>query len=300
MDLDFTCIECEITADVTVKLVAVLYDALRGFETLFRASCCSTGQQSCAFCAEAAECQYQTVFAQHVSSDPEIVRLHQKPSLPYSLHVNWPGANTVSVGIAIIGRAVNFVDLFHSALLRVVEAGVCAVLSPDAYVLNSYCIDYQGVRHLLNSSAIVPKSVIMLSGQHVLQNSVHSDRVRVSLLSPLRLLSNGSIAHRFDFGMFFRSQMRRCSSLYAYYGTGELNLDFVSLSRAAKNIDVLDDEIHYSQPLWSKRQNRSGLTGTAECAGLVEPMFSLLRLGSYFNAGKGAAIGLGYHKIEAA
>jgi hypothetical protein len=92
--------------------------------------------------------------------------------------------------------------------------------------------------------------------------------------------------------------MRRCSSLCAYYGSGELNLDFVQLSDLAQNVAVLDNQIRYSQPQWSKRQNKGGLIGSTECSGLVESMSALLFLGSYFNAGKGATFGFGQYEIE--
>ena len=200
--------------------------------------------------------------------------------------------------MVVIGNAVNNLANFHTALLRMVEASVCTVLPLAKYSLLSYCLDYQGTRHEIAPVASLSEGVILLSGQHILQNTVNSDSIRLSLISPLRLLSNGSITHRFDFGTFFRSQMRRCSSICSYYGAGELDLDFARLSDAAQKAAVLDDKIRYTQPPWSKSKNRSGLTGTAEYAGLTEPMLALLLLGSHFNAGKGAAFGFGFHQIE--
>lgn len=300
MELDFVRIECEIIADVPAQLTAAFYNGLRNFEAHFKASCCPTLQQPCNSCSEHAGCPYRIVFGQQISSDPEAVRLHQKPSLPFSLYISGKDGNTSSctVGMVIIGSAVNYLEIFHTALLHMVEADVCTVLTPAKYSLRSYSLDYQGVRHEIRQAASPTESVILLSGQHLLQNTVHSDSVRLALKSPLRLLSNGSIAHRFDFAMFFRSQMRRCSSLCAYYGTGELDLDFVRLSRAAQNVAVMEDGIKYTQPSWSRSPNRAGLTGTAEFVGLVEPMLSLLLLGSYFNAGKGATYGSGFHQLE--
>lgn len=300
MDLDFVRIECEIIADTPAQLTAALYNALRNFEAQFKASCCPTLQESCTSCIEHAGCPYRIVFDQGLSSDPEIVRLHQKPSLPFSLYISGIDGNMSSctVGMVVIGSAVNYIGFFHTALLRMVETGVCTVLPYAKFTLRSYSLDYQGVRHEIRHAAPLTECVTLLSGQHILQNTVHSDSVRLLLKSPLRLLSNGSIAHRFDFGMFFRTQLRRCSSMCAYYGAGELDLDFARLSESAKNVAVLDDKTYYIQPSWSKRLNRAGLTGTAECAGLVEPMFSLLLLGSFFNAGKGASFGSGFHQLE--
>lgn len=300
MDLDFACIECEIETDSSIQLPAVIYAALRNFEIQFKESCCLNIRKPCDSCDVRAACPYLMVFARQLSPDPEIVRLHQKPSLPFSLYLsgmNGPSASC-TVGLVIIGSAVNYVEFFQSALRRMVGECVNDVPAPATFALHYYCLDYQGVRHEISPAALLPASVILLSGQHILQNSVHSEHVRLLLNSPLRLLNNGSIAHRFDFATFFRSQLRRCSSLFAYYGTGKMDLDYPFLSNAARNVTVLEDDSHYTQPAWSKRLNRAGLTGTVECSGLVEPMFALLCLGSYFNAGKGAAFGLGYHKLE--
>lgn len=301
MDLDFVRIECEIITDTPAQLTAALYEALRDFEAHFKASYCPNlhEKESCASCSESAGCPYRIVFDQQLSPDPDIVRLHQKPSLPFSLYVSGIDGDSSSytVGLVIIGNAVNHIGVFHTALVRMIEAAVCS-MQPAHYSRHFYSLDYQGVRHEITTVASLPESVILLSGRHILQNTVHSDSVRLMLKSPLRLLSNGSIIHRFDFATFFRSQLRRCSSLYAYYGTGELELDYVTLSESAQNVAVFDDKIRYTQPLWSKRPNRAGLTGTAECTGLVEPMFSLLLLGSYFNAGKGATFGAGFHQLE--
>ncbi|MBV5338519.1 MAG: CRISPR system precrRNA processing endoribonuclease RAMP protein Cas6 [Deltaproteobacteria bacterium] len=299
MDLDLVRIECEIVADSSVQLIAALYNALRDFEAQFKALCCHTMQKPCTFCALQIECPYRIVFGQQLSSDAEIIRLHQKPSLPFSLYINYKDGSIspCTVGMVVIGSAVNFIEFFHTALLNLIKDSVCDVLHSVSFTLRSYSLDYQGVRHLINDQASLPERVILLSGQHILYSCVHSESVRLTLKSPLRLLCNGSIAHRFDFAMFLRSQLRRCSSLYAYYGTGKPDLDYVRLSESAQNVAVCDDNTRYTQPSWSKRLNRAGLTGTVECAGLVEPMLSLLILGSYFNAGKGATFGSGFYQI---
>lgn len=300
MDLDFVRIECEITTEAPVQLTAALHETLRNLEPQFKASCCQAPQQPCSSCSRSVGCPYRMVFDQRLSSDPEIVRLHQKPSLPFNLYVEEKEGNGTSyrVGLVVIGSAVNYIGLFHGALLRMVGAALRTHPTSPEFLLRSYSLDYQGARHEITDAASLPGSVILLSGKHVLQNTVHSDGVRLLLKSPLRMLSDGSIAHRFDFGVFLRSQLRRCSSLYAYYGAGEMDLDFMGLSESAKNVVVLGENIKYTQPPWSKRLNRGGLTGTAECFGLIEPMFSLLLLGSHFNAGKGAAFGSGFHRLE--
>lgn len=300
MELDFVRIECEIAADFNAEPSAGLYNVLRDFEQHFRASSCPDVRDSCVCCNRHDSCPYQVVFDQRLSSDPETLRRHQKPSLPFSLYIRKAGVGILScnVGLVVIGSALNYIELFHTALVRMVDAALCAFLPPSKYEVLTYSLDYQGGRHEITHSASIAVDAILLSARHILQNTVHSDAVRLDLLSPLRLLNSGAIAHQFDFAMFFRSQLRRCSSLCAYYGAGELDLDFTGLSESAQNVAVFNNRIHYTQPLWSKRLNVAGLFGTVECAGLVEPMSSLLLLGSYFNAGKGATYGLGFHQLE--
>ena len=302
VDLDFIRIECEVTTDNCTQLTTRLHDELRNFEAHFKASSCLMVHNACPSCSEHGGCPYSIVFSQKISSDPEVVRLHQKPPLPFALYIKESGgglvSHTAAVGLVVIGTAINYVEYFHAALLSMVEASALSAHNSEHYALNSYTLDYQGVRHEVSSGTSFPDSLILLSGHHILHNSVHSDSIRLFLKSPLRLLCNSSIIHLFDFAAFFRSQMRRCSSLCAYYGSGELGLDFVQLSELAQNIAVFDDQIRYSQPQWTKRQNKAGLTGSAECSGVIEPMVALLVLGSYFNAGKGATFGFGYYEIE--
>jgi hypothetical protein len=199
--------------------------------------------------------------------------------------------------MVVIGSAINYVDVFLAALTRMVEECISNLLLSSPSLFRYYSLDYQGVRHEISPQSSLSDTVILLSGQHILHNTVHADQVRLRLLSPLRLVCNGSIARNFDFALFFRSQMRRCSSLWAHYGSGELALDFAELSLAAQNVTILEDDIRSTQLPLTPR-NRGGLTGCAECVGLVEPMFALLFLGSYVNAGKGAAFGSGFHTIE--
>lgn len=301
MELDFVRIECDVVTDASAPLDAALSDGQRSFEAHFKACCCLNVHGPCSACTQQAGCPYRIVFNQSLSTDPEIVRIHQKPSLPFALYINTieHTISSCTAGIVVIGSTLQYVELFHAALLRMVEATVSAMRFPARFTLRTFSLDYQGARQEISSTASLPENVILLSGRHILQNTVHSDSIQLTLKSPLRVLNNGSIAHRFDFMPFFRSQLRRCSSLCAYYGSGtSIDLDFAQLSRQAERVTLFDNTIQYSLPPGTKRQNRAGLTGSVECAGLVEPMFSLLLLGSYFNAGKGATFGSGFHTIE--
>lgn len=303
MELDFVRIECEVTTDSAIQLTARFYDDMRSFEANFKTSSCTTLNGICLSCSEHEMCPYLIVFSQKLSTDPEIVRLHQKPPLPFSLYISDIDSNlstdTITIGMVVIGTAVNYIEHFYTALVNMVEASVDSVHNCERCDFRFFSLDYQGFMHEMPRGTSLHESLIILSGQNILHDAPHSDSIRIFLKSPLRLLCNGSIIHLFDFAAFFRSQMRRCSSLCGYYGSGELDIDFVQLSDLAQNIALFDNQIRFSQPRWSKHRNKAGLIGTAECSGLVGSMSSLLLLGSCFNAGKGATFGFGFYEIEA-
>lgn len=297
LELDFVRIEYDVEIDISAENSASMYNAVRNFEAYFKDSSCQALGTQCDSCGFNIACSFVAVFNQSLSSDPEILRIHQKPALPFAFYID-NTHKSYTLGLVVIGHAVNHILHFHTSVLNMLGVVTGSIRSAKQFEVNSFIIDYQDVRHLIIRREQLLERLILLSAQHILNNMVHSDSIRLSIRSPLRLLTNGSIVRRFDFATFFRSQLRRCSSLIAYYGSGTLDFDFVALSKLAQYVAVFDEKIHYTQPDWSRKLNKAGLTGSVECIGLVEPMLSLLLLGSYFNSGKGASAGMGYHKIE--
>jgi len=246
---------------------------------------------------EEGECApHRSVFGQILSTDPDVVRRHQKPPLPFSFKVRAIPTDDLSIELSIVisGSAIQHVSIFQSAIkLMLVSAGEKSGVGVS--VSGACSLDYQGGRHALNKDS---SSLVILSTLEILQTPRQSDSIRIIIESPLRLFSAGIIAHSFDFGLFFRSQMRRCSSLFAYYGEGELGLDYSFLSAAADRVTPLANSFTFSKPVWSKRSALNGITGRGEFRDIADGMLPLLTLGSYFNAGKGSAYGMGAYRVE--
>lgn len=301
MNLDFVALEYELRSSAAAPLAGMLYSSLHHLNNYIQTACCHTPQQTCAACHSSGECPYHQLFAQQLSADPDIVRIHQKPSLPFAVQVGRPAISSdlCTVGLTIIGTAINQIQLFHTAMLEFIKAVVEEVAEKDSYSIIFYTKDYRGTRNEIALSSVLAEKVILLSGAHLLHNELPADHIRITLKSPLRLPGDGTAAHHFDFAAFFRSQLRRCSSLWAYYGTGALPFDFAALSEAVRFVTLLENSVYRERWFSQGQQGKSGVMGTVECDGLIEPMYALLQLGSYFNAGKGAAYGAGHYQLEA-
>ncbi|MBC7961841.1 MAG: CRISPR system precrRNA processing endoribonuclease RAMP protein Cas6 [Steroidobacteraceae bacterium] len=302
MDLNLVQIVFDVETDNAAVQAAYYYQALRRFDLLFRQACCRCGGTQCSACKEQTACPYREVFAQELSTDPDIVRRHQKPPLPFAFKIRQiPDNNSCfEISLVVVGNAVNHLAVFNSAVRRLIESTAQQCPGAVPVITGIYCLDYQSLRHELDCSFRSTGNLVILSSLEIMENTVEAENIRLILDSPLRLLSAGAVLYDFEFTVFLRSQLRRCSSLFAYYGDGELELDFAGLSAAADHVKCLKNGIRYLQPSWSQRSNHAGLQGISEFGDLAPGMRPLLALGSYLNAGKGASFGLGAYRAEAA
>lgn len=300
MDLNLVQLLFRVETKIASGLDATLFDGLRHFNQIFRQVCCQSGVGKCLTCEHVSGCPYRSVFAQELSTDPDVVRRHQKPPLPFAFKIRSLSNDNsfIDLSLVVVGSAVNHLPVFYRAVQRLIEALPDQFPGTVPVITGIDCLDYQSVRHKLDCSLGIDQDLIVLSSLEIIKNTVDTENLRLTLESPLRLISAGSILHYMDFAAFLRSQLRRCSSLFAYYGDGELEIDFAGLSAAASQVKCINDRIRYSQPSWSQRSNHAGLLGLSEFVKIAPGILPLLILGSYFNAGKGASSGLGAYLVE--
>ncbi len=297
MDLNLVNILFGLNSRDPVSSQSQLYDAVRRFESCFKSVSCSHADHACHLCGvESENCPYLAVFGQALSTDPDVVRRHQKPPLPFAFKISNIDSNTscTELRIVIAGNAIQHASKFLSAIERMVDS-VAAGCDKTLEISGIWCLDYRGGCREFSK---ISQELVLLSAMEILQTPFQSDVVKIYADTPLRLFNSGSIVHSFDFGNLLRSQLRRCSSFFAYYGEGELDLDYAFLSEAAENVTTLDSRFSFSKPLWTKRIGLSGLLGSGEFTDLAEGVVPLLILGSYLNAGKGASYGFGVYRIE--
>ncbi|MDD5284313.1 MAG: CRISPR system precrRNA processing endoribonuclease RAMP protein Cas6 [Desulfuromonadaceae bacterium] len=297
MDLNLVHIVFEVTTYDPVSLLPHMYVALRRFDGYFKSASCFHDDFQCNLCKEQADsCPYRSVFDQLLSTDPVVLRRHQKPPLPYAFKISEISdtGSSIELCLSIAGNAMQHLSIFRDSI-KLMISSVASNSIVDASVTGTWCLDYQGSRHEFNTAS---HSLVLLSAQDIIKAAPNSDALRIYLESPLRLLCGGTIAHFFDFRALLRSQLRRCSSFFAYYGEGELELDYVHISEAAERVVPIGNGFSFKKPDWSERASLAGMLGVGEFRELTDGMQAVLKLGSYLNAGKGAAYGMGVYRIE--
>lgn len=141
-----------------------------------------------------------------------------------------------------------------------------------------------------------------------IESGVPPEAVRVHLLTPLRIKSDGRFvgAKEFRFRPFAASLLRRISLLTHFFGDGELEADFRESLQQSEGVKVRNPSLRWCEWVrYSSRQkakmNMGGLVGHFEISlediGFLWPC---LVLGQWTHVGKGCVFGLGKYVLQPA
>lgn len=134
--------------------------------------------------------------------------------------------------------------------------------------------------------------------------SLPNNQVSLTLATPLRLIEDGRLVHRFDPLPFFKRLAWRLDELGRAYGTGPLSAGPDLVASAAATIQVLHDETRWVDVVSFSSRTRQktpigGLIGTLTLIGDLAPLQELLVWGSLVHVGKNAVKGDGWYRISA-
>lgn len=290
----------------TVRLTAdsleprLLFQLKKPFEELFRNTVCR-GRGHCEPCPSRDGCPYQAVFGQELARDPEIVRRHQKPPLPFAFQFDTLPAplrrgEEFELGLVLVGRAAGLVEEFCTATEQLFRAGDQGIF-PSAVVVRVESSGCTGFRTSIRTEKGVhdPTGLCTISLEDLVSlNTLASDRVSLRLLTPLRNLCEGKAVTAFSFSTFIRPLLRRISSLSRYYYGDSLTLDYKRLAVLSESIEVSAGDFHWQE---RSKGHPEGIVGQGTLLGQLADFHPALLLGEYLNCGKGAAYGLGRFEI---
>lgn len=211
-----------------------------------------------------------------LSSDPELVRRHQKPGLPFVFCLPAQGA----MDCLLVGPAIVELPRILATL-----AAIAGIPSPGSF----YAVDYQGREVLLTADGGDELPVLSAAGLLDMASSRYGacTRLLVTLQTPLRLVANGRELTRFEPSRFIRTVLRRLSALAAYYGVAGDPETFIRLAALADTVRMT------GAVLLPSPAGQRGVLGSYRLQGPCDELGPLLELGGLLHVGKGAAFGAG-------
>lgn len=128
-------------------------------------------------------------------------------------------------------------------------------------------------------------------------------RLKLILLTPLRLKFQNRLKAELPFHVLVRAMLRRVSSLMDFYGEGEPPLDYKGLVRGAEAVQVLNSDLRwFDWERYSGRQDQEmlmgGMVGWVTYEGEIGPYLPLLEFCEHSHLGKQTSFGLGKIRSE--
>jgi hypothetical protein len=285
MDLNLVRLHISLAPQAVSGIAPLLTGKGAGFEEALRTVCCVHQNQSCHTCPASGTCVASALIARQLSQDPELVRRYQKPGLPFVFYAHSGIADRdYSLGLNLLGTACGHLPLFLKALNQLTGQTACIGLVACDYQNVTVPLDYICPETADNLPVLAVADLLALYSHRF----SCCKRIRLDLLSPLRLTRDGRELTKLEPHYFIRSLLRRISSLTVYYGGGVDQELFQHLAQRATSVLLV-------RQLPSKTAGSflRGVTGSFELAGPFDELGPFLALGEQVHLGKGAAFGMG-------
>ena len=290
MDLNLVRLSILIESHAWSDITPLLTGRGAAFEEALRMVCCTLKRQSCHRCHLLQSCSATLLVARQLSKDPELVRQHQKPGLPFifSRHTYGNQENRL-IDLTVLGTACSYLPLFIKALQQLYSHSICSGLTAYDYQNEAVALELD----CLDTNTNLP----VLASADLLTQSTHRfnccERVRLDLTTPLRLMKDGREQSCFNPQHFIRSLLRRLSSLAVYYGDRIDQEQFRKLAELSASVRLV-------RQLSGTVGDNSlrGVTGSFELTGPFDELGPYLAFGEYLHLGKGAAFGMGAFEVS--
>ena len=286
MDLNLVTLQLTLPAEAFEKLTQLLGSALR-FEAALRALVCNRDDMACTGCPQNESCTFVLLCGRQLSSDPELVRIYQRPGVPFILGpLQQAQSGQLELNLVLLGPAIHQVALFVQAVEQLLGAVGLHQVSVCDYQNQQCTLTDLSSRSLADIPVLSAATVLDLATPRF----ASCRQIMVTLASPLRMMHQGRELNHFDPGLFIKAVLRRISSLAAYYGTSADPDLFRRYAQLATRFRLLSQRPH--------QQGRRGVSGHFVLEGPCNELGPLLSLGGLLHLGKGAAYGNGAFTVS--
>lgn len=278
-----------------------------GFGNTFKKVVCAIRTKNCDDCILKVKCIYFYIFETSPDEESDVLRNYNRIPHPFIIEppmdenrVFQPG-DMLSFNLILIGRAVEYIPYFIYTFDELGTNGIGKGRGKYE-LIEVRCLKTEKEYIIYSSKDKILKNSETIGMSDILKKIPKTNTITLNLITPLRIILNGSLVVDLKFHHLIRSLLRRVSTL-SYFHCGErLNIDFKGMINRAGDIEKMVDELRwFDWERYSGRQNTrmklGGLIGSVSFKGDFKEFLPLLKLGELLHAGKGTAFGLGRYEI---
>lgn len=281
------------------------------FSAALQQFCLNRMAPSCHTCPASAVCPIARLAA---TVDPQSDHGQEVPR-PFALEPPLDGERWYAAGaqfrfaLMLLGDSLPLYPYVVLAVRQMGEAGMGnRGLAPGrftieaAHVTNPLTGASQPLWSQADGVVRAPQVAITTQDVEAAASRLPHDRLRLRLLTPMRLVADGALVHSLTFELLMRALFRRLTFLAQHFG-GTLDVRFDPLLEAARRIRVAADRTRWLDlGSFSRRQMRStpigGIVGDVTFEGDLSPFLTYLVWGQIVHVGKDVTKGNGYFLIE--
>jgi hypothetical protein len=273
---------------------------------------CALKRQQCEECLLKERCIYTLVFeTRHALKMPEGSRLSAPPhpfviEPPLTQQTHFKSGSSFDFDFLLFGESNHSIAYFIYAFDQIGKTGIGKRVGGKGgrfllkEVRRGSDIIYSDADRMIKAREA---EEILLKDINRVDNS--ANRVKVSLITPLRLKFDNRLKADLPFHILVRAMLRRISSLFAFYDGGEPPLDYRGLVKRAKDVRTVDKDLSwYDWKRYYLRQDQAmlmgGMVGSVTYEGKITEFMPLIDFCSNVHLGKQTSFGLGKFEAEKA
>ncbi|SPD73008.1 conserved hypothetical protein [uncultured Desulfobacterium sp.] len=271
---------------------------------------CALKRQECEECLLKGRCIYTLVFeTKHALNSPKGFRLSAPPHPfvivpPLTEETRFKSGSSFDFDLLLFGEVNHSIAYFIYAFDQIGKTGIGKRVNGKGgrfrlrQAEKGADIIYSDADRLIKAN---DPEEISLSPANQDDDSV--SRVKISLVTPLRLKSDNRLKADLPFHILVRAMLRRISSLFAFYDGGEPALDYRGMVERAKQVRIVDENLSWCDwRRYSHRQDQAmlmgGMAGSVTYEGQLGEYLPLMEISEKLHLGKQTAFGLGKVQVE--
>ena len=270
-----------------------------------RNTVCNSFQRKCSECFLRYQCAYSLFFEGTAPEDRKIMRLYDHTPQPFMFVLDARDKTDIQpndpfvFGMRIFG---NTAGLFPYIAYSLFEAGKKGI-GQDHIRFETESIEQDGVVLYEKEGTTIHKP--QTRNLSITEPAGTARTVKISLLSPLRIRSEGRTAKRLSFFDIAKAALRRLTLVNTFYGNGNMPLKEWSdhlLQLAERVVTHADSLRPFGFDRYSGRQERSvrldGVTGDIVFCDVPPELLGLLKVMEIIGLGKSTSFGFGRIAVE--
>lgn len=300
-----------IRASERISLPEFCGSALRGaFGHAFRRRVCIFQDGACGNCLLKQTCAYSYIFETPLEGGDLARHGGSFAPHPFVLCPPWDSPGVLDPGdrldfhCILIGRALQYLPYFILAVEEMGHQGLG--LGRGRFRLDEVVEVRPARSQVLYSAGRLEPSPAGDPLVWTPEHNPHPDpgEMVIQMVTPLRFQSGGRlVVEEFDFGIFFRTLLRRIKLLAHYHCGNGGEWDLRPVLEHTRGIQTLARDCRVTGWLrWSQRQfsdvRLSGVTGFLRIAGELKPILPYLEIGQIIHVGKATAFGFGRYQLN--